>query len=75
VNKRIAFKISDTLSGIDTYKGTLNGKFILFEYDYKTHSLVSEYDAKRMKRGEQTLRLEVTDKAGNRAAYSRKGVW
>jgi hypothetical protein len=65
-NGRISFKITDTLSGIKAYKGTLNGEFILFEYDAKTNSLFAVYDPKRMKKS-GLLKLWVTDAAGNEA--------
>jgi murein DD-endopeptidase MepM/ murein hydrolase activator NlpD len=69
IAKRITFKISDDLSGIKTYRGTLDGKFVLFEYDAKTNSLYCVYDSKRMGRGTQSLRLVVTDDAGNQSEY------
>jgi hypothetical protein len=62
---RIIFRISDDLSGINSYHATLDGKFVLFEYDPKKRTLICVFDPKRMKYGQQTLRLEVTDKAGN----------
>jgi hypothetical protein len=64
INRRIAFKITDNLSGIASYRGTLDGAFILLEYDPKTNLLFAEYDPKRMKKNGQ-LRLVVTDEAGN----------
>ena len=73
--KRISFKITDNLSGIASYKGTLNGRFVLFEYDAKTNSLYCKYDPKRMQRGEQTLILTVDDSAGNRSELVRQIVW
>jgi murein DD-endopeptidase MepM/ murein hydrolase activator NlpD len=63
----ISFKISDNLSGIESFKGTLDNRFVLFEYDAKTHSLFCKYDPKRMKRGNQTLKLVVIDGAGNQS--------
>jgi hypothetical protein len=65
----ISFKISDNLSGIESFKGSLNGQFILFEYDAKTNSLFCKYDSKRMKKGSQELKLVVTDGAGNQAEF------
>jgi len=64
-NGRISFRISDDLSGIGFYQGKLDGKFALFEYDAKTHSLFCDYDEKRMKKGKQTLTLVVRDGAKN----------
>jgi hypothetical protein len=72
-NKRISFKISDNLSGIETFKGTLDGTFILFEYDAKTNTLFCNYDSKRMKSGDSTLLLTVSDGAGNQSEF-RKNI-
>jgi hypothetical protein len=69
-NRRISFKIDDDLSGIASYRGTLNGAFILFEYDAKAHSLYYVYDSKRMKKRTGALHLIVTDKAGNHSEFS-----
>ena len=69
-NKRIAFKITDDLSGIDFYQGRLDGNFVLFEYDAKSHLLFCKYDATRMKRGKQTLTLTVRDGAKNETIVS-----
>ncbi|MDR0680671.1 MAG: M23 family metallopeptidase [Dysgonamonadaceae bacterium] len=69
-NRRITFKISDDLSGISSYRGTLNGNFILFEYDAKNHLLYYVYDAKRMKKEYGALHLVVIDKAGNQSEFS-----
>jgi hypothetical protein len=74
INRRITFKIDDDLSGIASYRGTLNGNFILFEYDAKNRSLYYVYDSKRIKRVETSqgtsLHLIVTDKAGNQSEFS-----
>ena len=71
-NRRISFKITDNLSGIESYKGTLNGAFILFEYDAKANALFYVYDAKKVKAGIRNLKLEVTDRAGNKALFTYK---
>jgi len=70
VNKRIVFKVTDDLSGIDFYQGRLDGKFALFEYDAKTNSIFCKYDANRMKRGKQTLTLTVRDGVKNETQVS-----
>jgi hypothetical protein len=74
-SRRITFKIDDDLSGIASYRGTLNGNFILFEYDAKNRSLYYVYDSKRIKKEVATLPaitllLIVTDKAGNQSEFS-----
>lgn len=60
----IRLKISDNLSGIETYNCYLNGQWILAEYDGKSASLT--IDAKgKIKSGVNKLRVEVVDAAGN----------
>ena len=66
--KTIAFKISDDLSGIQYYKGTINGSWILMDYDGKTGNLVYEIDS-RMPRGKSTFNLTVRDEVGNSQSY------
>jgi hypothetical protein len=70
INKRIEFKISDDLSGIDFYQGKLDGKFALFEYDPKNRLLFCNYDSKQMKAGKQTLTLIVRDGAKNETSVN-----
>tara|TARA_B100001250_G_scaffold29687_1_gene24432 strand:+ start:4033 stop:5700 length:1668 start_codon:yes stop_codon:yes gene_type:complete len=58
------FKISDDLSGIKNYRGEIDGKWILMEYDFKTDLL--KYDFKELpKKKKQKLILSVTDHAKN----------
>jgi hypothetical protein len=67
VNKRITFKITDDLSGIASYRGSIDGKFALFEYDVKSQSLFYVYDSQRMKKTNFTVEVLVIDEAGNRS--------
>ncbi|MDR0412602.1 MAG: M23 family metallopeptidase [Dysgonamonadaceae bacterium] len=72
-NRRIAFKIDDDLSGIASFRGTLDGQFILFEYDAKNRSLYT--GSGRMKKRTETpsatsLHLVVRDKAGNESEFT-----
>jgi hypothetical protein len=64
----IKLKISDNLSGIKSYRGTLNGKWILMDFDAKTGLLVYEFDD-RMKPGKNEFRLVVRDAVGNESQY------
>ena len=65
----ISMKISDNLSGIKTYRGTLNGQWILMDYDAKRDLLTYKYDD-RIRPGKNTFRLVVTDNTGNSSEYS-----
>lgn len=71
--RKIAFTISDELSGIASYRGTLNGKWILMEYDAKNDRLTYAIDA-HLLAGENQFSLEVTDGKGNRKVYTAKLV-
>ncbi len=64
----ILVKISDNLSGIKTYRGTLNGKWILMDYDEKNRLLSYVFDD-MMKPGKNLFVLTVTDAVGNSTKY------
>jgi hypothetical protein len=67
---KIEFIITDNLSGIATYTGTIDGNWVLFEYDAKTNTLFYNIDRKRIKTGKtHTLRLTVGDERRNTAEY------
>jgi hypothetical protein len=69
--KEIRIGISDDLSGIASYKGMMNGKWILMEYDAKNNVLIYNIDD-RMKPGQNMFLLEVRDGKKNTAIYSAK---
>ena len=67
---KISFKISDDLSGINTYRGELDGEWILFEYDAKNRLIEYYFDATRIQSGKKHhLKLTVTDAKENVKTY------
>ena len=64
----IQVKVSDNLSGIKVYRGTLNGKWILMDYDEKNRLLVYSFD-ENIKTGKNHFVLMVADAAGNSTLY------
>lgn len=66
----LSMVITDDLSGIDTYSATLNGEWILMEYEPKTNTLTYDFDDERVKATENELKLTVTDNVGNSTTYS-----
>lgn len=68
-NQTLRIKIEDDLSGISSYRATINGKFILMEYEYKDNSLTYHFSDKVIAESENKLKLIVIDKAGNTATY------
>ncbi len=70
-SKSLAFRISDALSGINSYEVKVNGEWLLMHYDYKRALIWSEllYENEALK---GPVEVKVTDNAGNVATYSTK---
>jgi hypothetical protein len=60
----LKFNLEDDLSGIRSYSGTLNGKWVLLEFDPKNDLLYYVKD-ERMVKGVNSFRIKATDKVGN----------
>lgn len=65
----LIFKIEDELTNIGGYRATINGKFILMEYDYKTDRLVYYFEDDIIKETENKLKLIVLDNVGNSTTF------
>lgn len=65
----LKFEIEDTESGIKGYRATVNGKFILMEYDYKTKMLIHDFNDDVVTDTENNLKLIVTDNVGNSTTF------
>lgn len=61
----LSLLISDDLSGIDTYSATLNGQWILMEYEPKTETLTYNFDDKILDKKQCELKVIVKDNVGN----------
>ena len=68
-NNTLKIKIEDDLSGISTYRATVNGKFILMEYNYKTDVLTYDFEDDVISETENNLKLIVVDNVGNSATF------
>ncbi len=62
-------KINDDLSGISKYRATVNGKWILMEYDYKTNTLVHDFNDNSIIDTKNELKIIVTDNVGNSTTF------
>jgi hypothetical protein len=67
--KFIKVKISDDFSGIKSYRGTINGEWVLFEYEPKRKLLTYDFSDKVFDLAKHELQLEVVDNVGNKAVY------
>lgn len=65
---KISFKIGDDQTGIKEFRGTIDGKWVLFEYDAKTNRIYYEKDS--LPKGKHKLYLEVKDDRNNISVYS-----
>ena len=68
----IRIKIDDNLSGISTYRATINGKWILMDYDSKNDLLFYEFDDKTIREKKIEFCLTVTDKKNNSASFKKE---
>jgi len=73
--RRITIRITDSLSGIDTYRGEIDGEYALFEFDGKKGLVSYRFDSHRLTKGTHELTFTVTDACGNPSVYTRKFVW
>lgn len=66
---KMTFKLRDNLSGIKSFNGYIDGKWVLMEFDTKTASLWHTFDD-RTGPGKHTLEIIVTDMKDNSRNYS-----
>lgn len=67
--KKIELIINDSSSGIKSYNGYLNGKWVLFEYENKTKKITHTFDDALLVEGANDLKVEVIDNVGNSAIF------
>jgi len=70
----IALRLSDNLSGVQTYWGEIDGQYVLFEMNSKS-VITYHFDKERLARGKHTLKLVVTDACGNQSTYTYPFTW
>ncbi|GHT34022.1 peptidase M23 [Bacteroidia bacterium] len=68
-NECISFRISDNLSGVETYRGEIDGNYVLFELDGKKGLASYHFDNTRLEKGPHKLTFIVTDACGNQSTY------
>ncbi|MFD1615127.1 M23 family metallopeptidase [Gelatiniphilus marinus] len=65
----LKIKIDDKFSGISNYRATVNGTWILMEYDYKTKTLTHDFNDGMISETKNNLKLIVTDNVGNNSTF------
>jgi len=66
----LKINVTDNFSGVSTYHGTIDGKWVLFEYDLKNNLLSYTFDKERFEFDkDHKLILEVSDFKQNASTY------
>lgn len=68
----VRFKITDNLSGVESYRGEIDGRFALFELDGKTSTLSFKIDKERFPGNSHEVYLIVVDACGNSSEFRSK---
>lgn len=66
---KIVLKLTDNLSGIKSYRGTINGQWVLFEYDFKTSTLWHTFEDS-LKPGKHLFQFFAMDMKNNTKTYN-----
>lgn len=65
----IYLRISDNLSGVKTYAGTIDDKWVLFKYNFRNGVISYQFD-EPLESGKHELKISVIDGKDNRKEYS-----
>ncbi|MFL2638423.1 MAG: M23 family metallopeptidase [Flavobacteriaceae bacterium] len=65
----LRIKVNDIGSGIRSYNGWINNKWILFELNTKKGILVYDFDDNIVRKAKNNLHIEIIDNVGNRTEY------
>lgn len=65
----IKVKLSDDLSGIESFRGEIDGKFVLFTHDVKSSAYTYKFDEKTEKGKTHQFVFKATDRCGNVSEY------
>jgi len=69
--RRIRVRLRDNKSGIASFRGEINGEFVLFTHDSKSSVYTYQFDESRLPKGEKLNFVFIaTDGAGNKSEYS-----
>ncbi len=68
--ERLRFKITDDLSGIQSYNGFIDDKWVLFEYDIKSKIATYNFDEHISKGKNHTIKVVAEDLKGNKKIYN-----
>jgi hypothetical protein len=70
-NAKVVFELDDKETKPVSFRGTLNGKFVLFKYNRKERRLTFDFRQENIKSGTHKMRVVATDACGNTAVFER----
>lgn len=71
-NGRVVFAMSDKETSVRSFRGTIDGRFILLKYSSKNGRLELDLKGEGVSRGVHQLRVEAVDACGNIRVYEKK---
>lgn len=75
-NGKVAYKVKEEETDIQSYRGTIDGEYALFGLNIMNNQLVCELNSRRVKRGKKhVVELTVTDSAGNETIVTDTFTW
>ncbi len=69
-NKTLKVKISDKESGINNWYATIDGEWILMEFNHKKGILIYDFSDKKLTGSKHTFKIKVSDNVGNTEVLS-----
>ncbi len=69
-NKTLKVKIKDQESGIKNYRATIDGEWVLMEYNHKKGILTYDFNDKKLVGSKHLFKLVVSDNVGNTKTIS-----
>ena len=64
--------LDDKETALASFRGTLNGKFVLFKYNRKDRRLTFDLKQENIKSGIHQLKVVATDVCGNVAVFEKE---
>jgi hypothetical protein len=69
---KMILSLEENETSLKSFKGTLDGKFVLFEYSSKNSEFTLDFKKENVAHGAHRLRFVATDKCGNEAIYEKE---
>ena len=70
-NAKVVFDLDDKETKMVSFRGTLNGKFVLFKYNRKERRLTFDFRQENIKSGTHKMKVVATDACGNTAVFEK----